>query len=104
MVLIDALKQGEKDPMKDNFLILNAVEVSIRSSESRRVGERRTPRRVGYWTFDHRRLFCLRQAGCTRVRLRIQLSGRAVDEMFNKAMDCLGCRTTIHVSRGMGFR
>jgi hypothetical protein len=36
-----------------------------------------------YWTFDHRRLFCMREAGCRMVRVRAELSGHNATAPFH---------------------
>jgi hypothetical protein len=58
---------------------------------------RKTSRTPIYFTLDHRRLHCMRVAGCRTVRVRIQLCGRVFDEFVNKARESLGQRLTIQV-------
>ena len=41
------------------------------------------------FTFDHRRLWCMHQASCPRLRFKIELSGPLVDELF-RTTDGLG--------------
>ncbi len=80
--LVDKLKQSLVNPMTGDFLILNVARANIR--------ERRSCKRsVRYYTFDHRRLWCMYHAGCRAVRVRVTRSGRDWDEFFNKA-DGLG--------------
>jgi len=97
-VLRRELRDGKRHPMRDDFLILGVVAARIRSPHLRQPGCSRTPRRVVYYTLDHRRLLCMRASGCKRVRVRIKLSGRFVDDLFNKATDSLGQRTYIRVT------
>eukprot|EP00973_Karenia_brevis_P043879 6076798-Karenia_brevis.AAC.1 len=68
--------------MTDDFLILNVVRANIRERGRRK-------RSVRYYTFDHRRFWCMYHAGCRAVRVRVTRSGRDWDELFNKA-DGLG--------------
>eukprot|EP00930_Biecheleria_cincta_P055067 TRINITY_DN4143_c0_g1_i1.p1 TRINITY_DN4143_c0_g1~~TRINITY_DN4143_c0_g1_i1.p1 ORF type:complete len:802 (-),score=115.70 TRINITY_DN4143_c0_g1_i1:315-2720(-) len=91
--LIEDLKQGAQDPMREPHLILNAAMASVPTSS-----RRHAPRETFYWTYDHRRFYCMQQAGCATVRLRIKLSGRAVDELFSKARDALGQRSSVKVN------
>ena len=71
----------------------------IRRPELRRRGQVRTPRRrvFYYYTFDHRRLVCMREAGFTKVRLRIKLFGRTFDEFANKSIGSLGKRRDVSI-------
>eukprot|EP00438_Fugacium_kawagutii_P000275 Skav206172 [mRNA] locus=scaffold3494:43836:45248:+ [translate_table: standard] len=55
--------------------------------------------RTTYYTFDHRRLFCMRKAGKQHVRVRIRLAGREFNEFARKARDRLGRHDEIRVNR-----
>ncbi len=68
----------EVDPMSDDFLILNVARANIRERGSHKWS-------VRYYTFDHRRFWCMHRAGCKAVRVRVTISGRDWDEFFNKA-------------------
>ena len=37
-----------------------------------------TSRRTLYWTFDHRPLWCMKEAGCKAVRVQVELSGKGL--------------------------
>ena len=87
--LIQALIDGEQDPLVDPTLILNVAKALKRRPELR-AGPGKTPRTAIYYSMDHRRLYAMRQAGCEQVRVQVQLSGRFVDEFINKARDRLG--------------
>ena len=75
--LVDKLRTGVADPMLDEELIISVAKVNIRTQGTR------------YYTFDHRRLWCMHWGGCRALRVRIRICGPTVDEMFNKA-DGLG--------------
>ena len=51
-----------------------------------------------YWTFDHRRLFCMKEAGKQLVRVRIELASPVFDEFVRKGQDRLGCDDRIRVN------
>ena len=51
--------------MEDEFLILKVARASIRKQGIR------------YYTFDHRRLWCMYQAGCAAMRVRVVMFGRS---------------------------
>ena len=46
-----------------------------------------------YYTFDHRRLWCMYQAGCQRIRVRVIMQSKVFDAFAKKA-DGLGRRLT----------
>ena len=77
--LIQSLQSGAVDPMTASFLVLDAAEANIRLS--RDVREKR------YYTLDHRRLWCMYQARCPKVQVRIkpQLCGKDFSDFVNKA-------------------
>ena len=54
-----------------------------------------------YYTFDHRRLRCLYQARCQRIRAQIAMRGRIFDEFVRKA-DGLGRKVSPGNSRNSG--
>ena len=89
--LVDKLQRSVVSPMIDDFLILNVARANIRERGSHK-------RSVRYYTFDHRRLWCMYRAGCKAVRVRITRSGRDWDEFFNKA-DGLGRPATDLIKR-----
>ena len=62
---IHELKEGLVDPLRHPKFILNAVKATVK-----RHGEQQEL----YWTEDHRRLFCMRAAGCNQIRVRIPFS------------------------------
>ena len=62
------LKQCLVNPMADDFLILNVAQANIRERHCQK-------RKVRYYTFDHRRLWCMYHAGCRAVRVRVARSG-----------------------------
>jgi len=99
-VLIHELRTKRKDPLKDDFLILNVARACIQRRGSRRPHSSADSRAVVYYTLDHRRLHCLREAGCSRLRVRVRLAGREVDEFVKKAAESLGQRTAIRVRPG----
>ena len=43
----------------------------------------------------HRRLHCMREAQCVRVRVHVNLSGRIVDEFASKGAEALGPRSAM---------
>ena len=79
--LVRALRNSEVDPMTTDWLILKVAVA--------KVGNRRSGRTLRYYTFDHRRLWCLYQAGCKRIRVQIAMCGGIIDEFARKA-DGLG--------------
>ena len=83
--LVDRLRRSEVNPMTDEFLILNVAQANMRECGP----SKHHKHTVRYYTFDHRRFWCMHQAGCTAVRVRLTRSGRERDELFNKA-DGLG--------------
>jgi hypothetical protein len=82
--LIHAIRHFEVDPMTSDFLVLRVAAANIRR-------DGRNYRR--YFTFDHRRLWCMYHAGCQKIRVRIVLAGRSFDEFAGKA-DGLGRKIT----------
>ena len=70
--LITGLREGKWDPMEADFLVLNMAKASVDGI-------------VKYYTFDHRRLYCMWQAGFKTVRARITLEGPVFDEFVRKA-------------------
>ena len=79
--LIHCLKNGDVDPMKDDFLVLKMMKA--------RWHDRRSGRCVTkYYALDHRRLWCMWRAGCSKVRARIELDHPVFDEFARKASRC----------------
>ena len=74
--LVRALLNSEVDPMTTDWLVLKVAVAKVGKI-------------LRYYTFDHRRLWCLYQARCKRIRVRIAMSGRIFDEFVRKA-DGLG--------------
>jgi len=56
------LKDGVVDPLEADFLVLDVIQVLIR--QGRRRGAFRS---MVYYTLDHRRLKCMKDAGCQQV-------------------------------------
>lgn len=93
---ISDLKEGRLNHLHHEDFVLNVCMARIRQGRGRR--GRRVPKKHMFWTLDHRRLECLRRAGCHTARVRIKLCGPAFDEFMNKgAKDDLGTRTDIVV-------
>merc|ERR1711998_238003 len=82
-----SLRSGAKNPMVDDFLILNVVKVKRKNRFKTCI----------YYSLDNRRLLCMRKAGCTRIRVRVRLAGPSVDEFLNKTRGILGERKEIEV-------
>lgn len=76
--VIQRLKNGEVDPMKDDWLVLR---ISKATWYDRSSGQHVTR----YYTYDHRRLYCMWMAGCSKVRARIELNCPAFSELARKA-------------------
>jgi hypothetical protein len=81
--LIQKLESGELDPMTTDWLILRVAACRVHDYQNQAT--------VRYYTFDHRRLWCMHRAGCDSVRVRIALCGPEFDELVMKA-DNLGRR------------
>lgn len=91
-VTIDDLKTRRIHHLEHPKFVLNVVMARIRNP--------RGGKKEMFWTCDHRRLVCMRSAGCAEVRVRIKLRGPVFDEFMNKgAKDDLGTRTGIEVKR-----
>ena len=90
--LIEQLRSKETDPMTDDFLIINVIQASVRF-------DRRSYKEVWY-TLDHRRLKCMKDAGCTECRVRIVMANDpALNQFVNKSKDSLGLRADIQVDK-----
>ena len=83
---IQELKSGKVDELDHEKFVLNVAKAVLDG-------------RAAYWTFDHRRLLCMRLAGKQHVRVRICLAGREFDEFARKARERLGRHDEIRVSR-----
>ena len=84
------LKRGVIDPLRHPKFVLNGLEADVKFK-----GRWQTL----IWTEDHRRLLCMKEAGCPLVRLRL----RRCDDFMCKSIDRIGHHTTIKVrpsSRG----
>jgi hypothetical protein len=62
--LIDDLLSGAVHPLRDDFLMLQVAAANGR-----------------YYTFDHRRLWCMYKAGFTRVRVALNGGPSAVEQL-----------------------
>ncbi len=51
------------------FLILDAVQAAVRQNR-----ERGVPRRLVHFTLDNRRLKCMKDAGCAKIRVSVVMS------------------------------
>lgn len=84
-------KIGCFDPLTDDFLVLDALQVRLWGR----------PQRVVYYALDHRRLKCMRDAGCQRLRIRLTAVSSQVQcqlDAFVKKAD-LGLRKEIRVTK-----
>ena len=70
------LQRGIVDELEHRDFVLN-------------VAKGRVDGRTYYWTLDHRRLVCLKQAGKQLVRVKVCLSGKVFDEFVRKAFERL---------------
>ena len=68
--------------MKDDFLILNIAQANTKCP--RLANARAQPLKQLFLTLGHRRLHCMREAECVRVRVRVKLSGLIVDGFASK--------------------
>ena len=62
--LIGQLQHGAVHLLRDEFLILRVLEVVING-------------RAVFFTFDHIRLYCMREAGCMSLKVRVKPAARA---------------------------
>ena len=93
--LTKQLRDGRVHALNDDFLILNVILASIRQHRGPRAG-----RRLVYYTLDHRRLKCMKDAGCTQVRVCILIADSLIVSNFiNKGIERIGLRTEIAVNR-----
>eukprot|EP00928_Gymnodinium_smaydae_P045971 TRINITY_DN30596_c0_g2_i1.p1 TRINITY_DN30596_c0_g2~~TRINITY_DN30596_c0_g2_i1.p1 ORF type:complete len:328 (+),score=39.68 TRINITY_DN30596_c0_g2_i1:252-1235(+) len=84
--LIAACEENPNLPMEDDNLIISGALANVRLWNHR---ERRHEVVKRFFTFDHRRLWCFYQAHCRRLRFKVKVTGRYIDEMYSKA-DGLG--------------
>lgn len=70
--LIQRLQNGQVHPMADEFLVLRVAKAEFRD---------RPPK---YYTFDHRRLYCMWKASVPKIHVRIVLEGEAFNEFARK--------------------
>ena len=83
---IQQLKSGQVNELHHPNFVLNVAKAVLDN-------------RATYYTFDHRRLLCMRLAGKQHVRVRIRLAGRAFDEFARKARERLGRHDDIQVNK-----
>ena len=76
--VIDLLNKGHVHPMSTPWLVLNMAKAELNGQ-------------LRYYTFDHRRCWCMYQAGVKTVRARILLQGRAFNDLVRKSEN-LGAR------------
>ena len=73
------LRDGIVNPLDDDRLILDVIEVAIRPDR-----RRGTRRRLVYYTLDHRRLKCMKDEGCSQIRVHVVISkNRILDNFVN---------------------
>ncbi|CAE7949384.1 ENO2 [Symbiodinium sp. KB8] len=85
----EELKSGQLDPFSHENFILSALKCNVRH-EGRWQDL--------YWSKDHRRLVCMRRAGCTHVRLRIdRIESRKFQPIMRKLIASVGHSTDIEV-------
>ena len=73
------LRDGIVNPLDDDRLILDVIEVAIRPDR-----RRGTRRRLVYYALDHRRLKCMKDEGCSQVRVHVVISkNRILDNFVN---------------------
>ncbi len=77
--------------------ILRVAKGEFKSYRRNADGHRDARRQTLYWTFDHRRLFCMREAGCQKVRVQVELGGHAFNEFASKGIEALGRRRSIQL-------
>ena len=75
--LVALLEVAQDIPMCEPFLILRGVLACMRCPTGGRVRR--------HYTFDHRRLWCMHMAGCSKLRFEVVLPGPLVDETFSQA-------------------
>ena len=90
--LMHSLHHKLVDPMEDDLLILNVIQVAVR------LHKRSGAQSRCMYTLDHRRLKCMKDAGCTKLRVRIILANSPPLNV-NKAIGRIGCRRDVHVKR-----
>ena len=75
--LIQDLESGRVNPMAAEFLVIRVGKAEFQDAPPR------------YYTFDHRRLFCMWKALVPRIRVRVIMEGEIFNE-FAKKSDGLG--------------
>ena len=85
--LIAELESGKAHPMRTPWLVLNMAKASW-------VDYRTNSHITKYYTFDHRRLYCMWRAGFQKIRAKIVLEGSLFNEFARKA-DPLGNRIEV---------
>ena len=86
--MIEGLKSGREDPMRTPYLVLDMARAEFRD------------RPVRFYTFDHRRCYCMLQAGVRKVRARIVLDGPAFNDLARKSSGLGKPLHQLTVSRG----
>lgn len=76
--LIAQLQAGEVDPMRTNWLVLDMARASWYDRPTNSHITR-------YYTFDHRRFYCMWQAGFEKIRARIVLENSFFNDFARKA-------------------
>ena len=79
---IVALRTGQVDVNSDPRFVLNVAMAKVR--------QRHGHTNVVYYTMDHRRLYCMRRAGCEQARVSVKLFGHWFNEFVRKATERLG--------------
>jgi len=83
---------GQLDPFSHENFVLSGLKCNVRHEGTWQ---------DLYWSKDHRRLVCMRRAGCTHVRLRIdRIESKKFQPIMRKLIASVGHNTTIEVSDG----
>ena len=89
--LIGQLQHGAVHLLRDEFLILRVLEVVING-------------RAVFFTFDHIRLYCMREAGCLSLKVRVKPRHSDIDEIVRKSVESIGLRQEIRARDGRNHR
>ena len=91
--LISWLEEGRVNPVSTSWLVFKMAKASWRDHETGRWTTK-------FYTFDHRRLYCMCKAGIKTVRAKIAMQGPDFDEFVRKA-DSFGIKPSqLHVRHG----
>jgi len=94
------LRDWPELPLSVDSFILDVIQARVRPD-----WRRGTRRMLVYYSLDHRRLKCMKDAGVSRIRVRILISDNpAVDNLMTKAMESVGLRTDIVVKHNRHLR